>query len=224
MPMTTKSMSSVGASTSVVAVTQRPARLVPSTKARENGVRKLLPLALLMTTAAAPISADKASAILVDGKCTDATWRRARSHDMGQGATVKFAADRDFVWLCIIPPPESFGSVDVYLRDTAGALHNLHSSAQLGERLRGADGWPGWTWWNNRDWYGNPVYTYRKRDGEFGFRPSEGREMQIARSRFPGRTWTLMIDLQAIGPNNVQTMFPAGAKVDDPSTWATLTL
>ncbi|MFC3714037.1 hypothetical protein ACFOMD_15805 [Sphingoaurantiacus capsulatus] len=189
-------------------------------------MRYLMPAALLALAAAAPapIKADKAASMLMDGHCTDAAWTRAKGHDIGHGANLKIAADADFVWLCVTPPAESYATADLYLVDKAGAIHNLHASAQLGERVKGASGWPDYVWGNNVGWYGNPVAFSGAREGRVQFTPSKGRELQIARSKYPGDRWTLMLEVRALGAANTETVFPAGAKEDDTKTWVTVQL
>lgn len=189
-------------------------------------MRYLLPAALLALAAAAPapIQADSAGPILVDGSCADAGWAKARRHDLGHGATLRVAADANHVWLCVDPPAESYATVDLYLRDGQGAVHNLPASAQLGERVRGVGGWPDYSWWNNSGWYANPVEFTGMRDGRAQFRPSRGREMQIARRKFPGKSWTLMLEVRALGSAGAEAVFPAGATQDDPASWATVRL
>lgn len=189
-------------------------------------MRHLMPIALLALAAAAPapIKADKAGPILVDGSCDDAGWARAKAYELGHGATLRIAANADFLFLCVAPPAGSYSTVDVYLRDADGRLHNLHASAQLGERVKDAAGWPDYDWWNNRDWYANPVEFTGMREGRAQFRTSRGREMQIARRKFPGGSWALMLEVRALGAANAEAVFPAGAKESHPATWATVRL
>lgn len=187
---------------------------------------------LLMGAAGAPpaITPDRAGAVLVDGACTDRTWQAARAYTLAHGASVRFAANRDFLYICVTPPAESYANVDLYLRH-AGGIDNLHASAQLGERMKGAAGWPDYQWWNHRGWAANwTPYTGMRLEGErprvrFGFVP--GREFQIARNKYPGRTLDLMVHVHELAtPAGLtgEAFFPAGARDDDPRSWARLRL
>ena len=40
----------------------------------------------------------------MDGACTDPTWQNARAYPLEHGATVRFAANRDFLYVCVTPP------------------------------------------------------------------------------------------------------------------------
>ena len=176
------------------------------------------------------IKPDRAGQVLMDGACTDPTWQNARAYPLEHGATVRFAANRDFLYICVTPPANSYANVDLYLRH-AGGIDNLHASAQLGERTMGASGWPDYQWWNHRGWAANwTPYTGLRLDGErprvrFGFVP--GREFQIARSKYPDRTLDVMVHVHELatpdGPTG-ETHFPAGAREGDPANWARLLL
>lgn len=195
-----------------------------------------LAAALIATVLAIPVHAapsvhpDPAGPILMDGTCEDAAWQSAGFHEIGVGARLRFAANEDFVYLCIEAPPESFANVDLYiLNDTS--VHNLHASAQLGERVKSETGWPDFRWWNHSGWTANWLpYVGRRVDNgralpPFGFAP--GREFQIARSKFPGSEWRLMVHVHELATANGmdgEARYPAHASEDDPNTWARLVM
>lgn len=176
------------------------------------------------------ISAGKAGPVLMDGACADASWKAAQAHALGHGAAARFLADRDFLYVCVDAPADSYANVDLYLRH-GGRLYNLHASAQLGERVRAEAGWPDFQWWNHQGWAANWLpFRGMRRDGEtaraqFGF--PAGREFQIARARFPGDRLELMVHVHELATPDGLTgegRFPAAAKEDDPGSWVTLRL
>jgi hypothetical protein len=187
---------------------------------------------LLMGAADAPptITPDRAGPVLMDGACADRTWQEARAYPLADGASVRFAADREFLYICVTPPPESYANVDLYIGHGDG-IDNLHASAQLGERRKGAAGWPDYQWWNHRGWAANwTPFTGMRLEGErprarFGFVP--GREFQIARSKYPRPTLGIMVHVHELatpaGPTG-EARFPAGASDDAPGSWARLQL
>lgn len=187
---------------------------------------------LLTGAAGAPpvIKPDRAGPVLMDGACTDRTWQTARAYPLAHGASIRFAANRDFLYVCVDPPAGSFANVDLYIRHD-GKLYNLHSSAQLGERVKGEAGWPDWQWGNNLGWTSNwlPWRGIRQDGGQARprFDTVPGREMQIARTKFPKRTFDLMVHVHELAtPAGMigEDRFPAGAHDDDPASWARLQL
>lgn len=189
----------------------------------------LAPLAAILCANAAPmIDADPAGPVLMDGKCSDATWQSAKAHALGNETRIRFAADENFLYVCLEPPLNSFANVDIYVQH-GGAIHNLHASAQLGERTKSDSAWPDYQWWNQRGWAANWLpYVGRRPDGDrsrppFGF--VDGREFQIERSKFPGSTLQLMVHVHELAtPAGMsgEERFPTAANEDAPQTWIAL--
>ena len=175
--------------------------------------------ALLMV----PVSSDP---VLLDGRCDPAEYAKAARHDLGQGVTLYALHGKDFINFCAALPPESLGSMDLYLQSpSGGAITNVHVSAQVGERTyqEGAD--PAWEWGNHRGWYGPPVAirgSELRPDGKprITFKDSTGREVQLSKARFGSGPWKFRYELRAIGPGQANTVrLPA-----EENGWMTLQL
>jgi hypothetical protein len=99
----------------------------------------------------------------------------------------------------------------------------LHASAKLGERRFQNGAWPEWIWWNNQGWVANVsrVDSFEKRT----FLPTNAREYQIRKSRFPGREWKVMIEfLTPAEPEWKTTPYPAGCVNSNTKGWLVLRL
>jgi hypothetical protein len=168
--------------------------------------------------------------VLLDARCPAQEWSGAARVEVGSGVSLLSQQDAHFVSLCLTLPAESLGTIDLYvLPEGASEPHNLHVSAQIGERQKTGGRWPDWTWGNNQGW-ASPVVPFRGLATEEGkprlqWGSSEGREIQISRARFAGRHWRFMFELRALGPaREGQVVFPKGAVPDDTATWAVLEL
>lgn len=184
-------------------------------------------LAFAIALAASPASGP----ILLDGACTEPAWRSAAVTPIGGGLELKAMADANFLFLCIPLPPQSFGTLDLYLDDAAAAPVNLHVSAQTGERTRTDEGWPEWTGFNNYDrWYSPPVAFsgfQAAPDGTsaVGFADSAARELQLDRARFSAERWRIAIQVRALHADRSGAVdFPASVDINDPASWAELAL
>jgi hypothetical protein len=183
---------------------------------------------MLLAAPAAAVESRAGSPILLDNRCDEAEWKDAASEPVQEGVRLRLKHDARFAYLCIEVPEGSFATIDFYLQPADGSTPwNLHASAQLGEKQRGAGGWPqDWTWGNQRDWY-SPAVPFRGVEKvEGGVRPQfgsiHGRELQISRARFAG-DWRFMFETRALGAKlDGSAVYPAGASVDDATGWATL--
>lgn len=181
--------------------------------------------------ALAVIASPASDPILLDGRCDEAHWQSATATPIGADVQLLVMANSDYVYLCIPLPAQSLGTLDLFIGHGAGPPVNLHVSAQTGERTRSAEGWPEWSGFNNYDgWYGPPVAFAgfaQQSDGSRTptFANSAARELQIERARFTGNEWRIALQLRALNADrNGGLDFPSNADIDDPSTWATLTL
>lgn len=183
------------------------------------------------TEAGAPIAsltaAPLAAPLLLDALCDEPAWRAAPRTALATGIELRALADAAAVYFCVTATAESYNTVDVYLAPADGRLYNLHASAQVGERVRGAAGWGEYTWWNHRGWYSPAVpFTGLVGEGEdrrANFMTGRAREIQILKSRF-APPWRVMFD--AGGTANAdgewrRSRWPTGADDAKPETWAT---
>ena len=153
-----------------------------------------------------------ADPVLLDGRCDPAEYAKAESRDLELGVVFHAMHDEQFITLCAALPPDSLGTMDLYLQpESGGPITNLHISAQVGERTYQDGENPDWTWGNHRGWYGPPVAftgaTVRP-DGtaRATFADATGREIRLSKSRFGQGPWKMRIELRAVGPAKANTV------------------
>jgi len=187
-------------------------------------------LAATLPLAAAPKALESQAttvAVLLDGLCPDAEWHDAKRVALDLSHELLLMHDATYAYACIRGPADEHLTLDLYLRGTReGPAVNLHASAQVGERLRGAHGWPPYEWWNHRDWY-SPAMPFTGMAGEGAERSAQfatgrAREIQVGRERFGDGPWHAMF---AIGGKRgadgtwQPLLFPPGAKDDVEAGW-----
>jgi hypothetical protein len=184
---------------------------------------------MILELAASALTANGSDApLLLDARCDPVEYAGAARHELGAGVTLHARYDAHFLALCFTLPEGSFGSFDLYVRAADGRLHNLHVSAQVGERVRAAGGWPDWRFGNQQGWYGPPVAfrgmaTDATGQRRIDFAPAAGRELQISRARFGADPWRVRFEIRALGAaQNGVLVFPAGSTDSDPAGWARL--
>ena len=187
-------------------------------------------LAVLTAVLSAPPSPQRmrvphtASEVMVDGVFSKGEWDSAARLSL-RNAQLYVQQSSEFVYLAIEYARGSSGIVDLYLSPRPGEIYDLHASAKLGERRLQSAGFPDWIWWNNRDWIANVsrVDSFEKHT----FLAAPIREFQIRRSRFPGDSWKIRLQLTVMdAANNVEsvTVFPGNSTERDVSDWLRLDL
>ena len=168
--------------------------------------------------------------VLLDARCEPAEWSDAARVAVSPAVDLLLKQDSESVFFCLTLPEGSYGTLDLYLQTAAGeAPWNLHVSAQVGERQRTAAGWPEWQFANHHGWF-SPAVPLRGAEvvdgrAKLTFTAVAGREVQLERSRFGSGPWRVMVELRSLGPaHDGSVVYPPGAAVDEPSTWATLLL
>ncbi len=173
------------------------------------------------------VQAVPAGPILLDGRCDEAAWAKAVPTPLDDGLTLSAVADRDGVTICWRFPIQTL-SLDLYIEDARGQLHDLHVSAQTGERTRTAEGWPDWTvFGQHRGWYAPPFAFSGFRTDEAGtrrivFAPQPYRELTLTKARFGPGPWRVMVEAQVMEPGAAIVRYPAGASPDEPAGWGLL--
>jgi predicted alpha/beta superfamily hydrolase len=166
--------------------------------------------------------------ILVDTICDASEWASASRTRVTETTELLAAQDSAALYLCLTLPPESYGTMDLYVLGTLSeAPSNLHASAQVGERVKGASGWPEWTFGNHRQWYSPPVAVTGADvvDGRarMKFTNASGREVAIEKAKFGKGPWRFMIEIRALGADKRGSLkFPANGNPDDASSWASV--
>ncbi|MCK7592940.1 hypothetical protein [Pseudomarimonas salicorniae] len=164
---------------------------------------------------------------LFDGRCDQEEWRPATVIDLPAGVSLRFMHDRHSLFVCAEGKAQDHTVIDIYIEDAAtGRLHNLHASAQLGERVFNGDSWSESEFWNNRDWGGFWVPYAGQEETDSGprtqFLKGSHREIQILRRRFAGESWNLMVVIGAVFREDgsaVRLSFPDDGVATDASTW-----
>ena len=183
--------------------------------------------ALLLLTATAEtapqvIRVPLGKPVMIDGKPDSNTWKDSAKTEFPGLATLYVKRSKEYVWLAL-KLNSNDGILDLYLSPPDGSIYDLHSSAKLGERRFQNGAWPDWTWWNNEGWVANVsrVESFEKRT----FLPTNVRQYQIRRSRFPGPYWRVMFEVGTPAePEWKITTYPVGASNTHPNVWLTLQL
>lgn len=200
-------------------------------------MKTLSPLFLWSATllfAAADASASETIAIskthkapLFDGRCSKDEWQAATKIELPAQVSVYLMHDKDSLFVCAKGKAEDYTVVDLYIAHAeTGHLHNLHASAQLGERLLTDKEWSESEYWNLEDWGGFWVPYAGNEETDDGMRTKflEGshREIQVLRKKFAGNTWKMMIGVSAVnheGKYGAEFFYPESAVDNDESTW-----
>ena len=168
--------------------------------------------------------------VLLDTTCDAAEWANAARTRVSDSSELLALQDPASVYLCVTLPPDSYGTMDLYVVGAdGGEPFNLHASAQVGERRKAAGVWPDWTFGNHRLWYSPPVAatgaSVVDSRARMTFGPVAGREVAIDRRKLGVGPWRFMAEIRALGTDKRGTLtFPATGKADDTTTWATLRL
>ena len=165
---------------------------------------------------------------LFDGRCDQDEWKSATKFELPAQTSVYLMHDNDSLYVCAKGKAEDYAVIDIYVEhDKTGYLHNLHASAQLGERIFKGKEWSKSDRWNLKHWSGFWVPYAGRVESEDGLKPKflkgTHREMQILRKKFSGDTWNIMISVSGVYQNEKSTSFsyPDKAVDTDKSTWAT---
>lgn len=168
---------------------------------------------------------DKAG--LLDGSCGNDEWEAATKVELAGGAAIYFMHDQDYFYFCASGKAEDYTVLDLYIESAeTNRTHKYHLSAQMGESILTDEGWKSASGkWKLKDYAGfwvpySGLEDVENRKGPI-FEKGTHRQMQIARKKFEGNAWNMMIGLGAVshegeGPIN----YPQHAKSDDKSTWA----
>lgn len=148
---------------------------------------------------------------------------------------------RGHVHLAIRCPFNRVAYTDVFLKLENGEIWNLHASAHLGEQRLTAealgDTLPVPRWGHTDGWYANET-RFDRRLAEQLVREDAGRdrrrmlfdttyrydgfEFKLKRSRFPGSTWGVRVEVNARFPGRTDVALPDGSSRQSPDGWATL--
>jgi hypothetical protein len=165
---------------------------------------------------------------LFDGHCGNEEWQAATRIELPADILVLLMHDQDSLFVCAKGKAEDYTVIDLYIEHAkTGHLHNLHASAQLGERLMTDQAWSESEFWNLDGWGGFWVPYAGNEETEEGnrtrFLKGSHREIQVLRKKFTGNAWNMMVRVSAInheGKYGAEFTFPEQASDHDASTWA----
>lgn len=164
---------------------------------------------------------------LLDGSCGNDEWDAATKIEMPGQAAIYFMHDDDYFYFCASGKEEDYTVLDLFIENGATQqLHKFHLSAQMGEAILTDNEWkPASDKWDLKDYAGFWVPFSGLEDEENNknpiFETGTHRQLQIARKKFPGNTWNIMVGLGAIRHEGEgQLFYPENGKGDDKSTWA----
>lgn len=166
---------------------------------------------------------------LLDGKCRGEEWAGASTVQLPANVTIRFMHHEDSLYVCASGKEDDYAALDLYIHNkVTDVVHNLHISAQLGERAYAEGTWSDLLFWNIRDWTAFWVPFSGTEQTDSGIRPTflrgSDREARVLRSKFPGDAWRMMIVVSAVtqGEDSMaEVSYPEGALEVDPSTWTT---
>jgi hypothetical protein len=172
-----------------------------------------------------------ATPVLLDGQRSAGEWDDARAIPIDGGVRLLVKQHGGHVYLAVATGTRVSRPVDVFLHDGDGRTQVLHASMQIGERALPDTLWtdttPAWRWGNHVDWMANEAKpdAWQPRERPFSARlfPADLTEFQIRRSRFPGRTWRVRVEVGAFPGTEGEYRYPQRAS-RDPATWAVLQL
>ena len=173
--------------------------------------------------------------VLTDGLLEIEEWGDAFRFEIGQTAIVLVKEHRGHVFVGIdcgeLGKPFS---MDLFLSAPGAGIHQLHASAQLGERVLGReeDEDPMWVWGNASGWYANEVRwnqpmaeslvaegLTRDEAQRRALFPYEGFEFQVKRSKVPGDEWLMRFEIRSSPDYDAPLVYPSGTAGRDTQGW-----
>lgn len=215
-------------------------------------IASLVPLSTLATAAerpprteAAPRVQDRVLAvperasapILLDGLFTAGEWDDAVRIDGGGGVTLLFKRDAGHLFIGVRCPGLEAPVADLFIQPAGNEIHQLHASAQIGERVvvEGED--RPYVWGRSPDWQANEIRWDQARMTQLmsqgveqavaqrqAMFPYEGFEFQIRQKKFGGTEWRFRVEVRSHPNYQAPIAFPAGTRATHAAGWLRLLL
>ncbi len=177
--------------------------------------------------------------VMIDGVFSECEWDDALVVDASEAVNLYLKQEKGHLFIgvrCIrlITP-----IVDLFIQPTGSEIHQLHASAQIGERVLGGsvEEDPPWVWGHSPDWYANEVRWDRGlearlvaegvSEGEAQFRavfPSDGFEFQLRTSRFESSEWRIRVEVPSAPEYDRPFVFPPETERRSTDGWLILSL
>lgn len=183
--------------------------------------------------------------VVTDGQIEPGEWSDAKQVVLSQPDSVYLYVKQNdgFIFIAIKTPFKMIPWVDIYLDYDDNYIHNLHSSAQLGERILKDTAWndqsPAFHFGNSDQWYANeqrfdrikaqelisanPNRDRNTMQWETTF-PYDGFEYILKKSRFNKPKWKLRIEVKTQMPGYHSVLWPANADLKNSKSWSTLVI
>ena len=178
--------------------------------------------------------------VITDGLFSPGEWDDAHRQALTPSVQLYVKQYRGVVFIGVRGEgPGGIGPSGLFLAAPGGPIHELHVSAQLGEKVLPATGEaPPFRWGYTPDWYANE----QRRDMEEAERlkkegkdpiaimiatayPADGIEFAIRRSKIPGPRWLMRLAASALeGGRPGMLVHPAGAPERTTDGWQALRL
>jgi hypothetical protein len=175
--------------------------------------------------------------VLVDGLFTEGEWDDAAKIDAGGGVTLLFKQEAGHVFIGVMCPRLQTPVVDLFIQTPGEHPHQLHASAQIGERLVGGGEDVPFVWGRSPDWQANEVRWDQARreqlvaegmDQDEAQRktifPYQGFEFQIRHRKLGGTEWRLRVEVPSFPDYDTPLVFPAETEVGNTDGWLRLKL
>ncbi len=175
--------------------------------------------------------------VLTDGIFSPGEWDDAARLVVNDSITLYFKQYDGHVFLGVHCPELTVPVFDLFLAPETGVVHQLHISAQLGERVLNAASDdaddPAFVWGRTTGWYANEIRWDERRLQaivESGAKtrdeafpdvvfPLEGAEFQIKRAKFGSAPWHLRLEILWQGSYDDPLVFPAGTSRKGTTDW-----
>ncbi|MCP4221207.1 MAG: hypothetical protein GY765_41660 [bacterium] len=154
--------------------------------------------------------------ILVNGVFEDAEWNDALEKKLDENMKLLLKQDKQYIYIGIRFLKVKHTGIDFYLSDSKGNRVKLHISSALSETRWKGTQWQEATWGRNSLWTGNVTCLYFL-EGKRKVVEPEGFEFQIDKKLFPGKFWSMMMNLK-----RPKKTFPAKATDNDTVNWFAL--
>jgi hypothetical protein len=177
--------------------------------------------------------------VLTDGLFSPGEWDDALKIPVRPNIELLLKKNAGFVFIGIKYNPFDLSVVNLFISPDGKAIHQLHVSAQLGERLLndtpGTDDDPGFTWGDTTGWYANEIRWNEKKvqalikEGkdrgqaqEASLYRCDGFEFQIRQSKFGSDEWFVRIETPVAPDWDKPVVFPGGTDTASTRGWLRL--
>lgn len=179
--------------------------------------------------------------VLLDGLFSPGEWEDAEKIDIHQNVSLFLKKYRGHVFIGVKITPFKTSVVDMFISPDGKAIHHLHASAQISERVvnENSGHWenPSFIYGYSVDWSANEIrwdngkmeeLIKKGMDGdkaqEMSFFNYDGFEFQIRLAKFPARQWLFRIEVPTAPDFENPIIYPGGTEMKSTKGWLRLEL